>query len=205
MPVSINIDFDTKDLSKALKSLGKDGVSKALNSALNKTVGGAFTDAKRLLQDHIGLRNQKTIKRRTKVFKSTRSKLSARLEFTEDNIPLSALKNVKAQGFGRKSKVSWKGRQVRGAFKLKNVTTKGSGGAELKSDIWLSGTKARYKSTGNRKIYRAYGYTLLQEYRYHKIHDKLRKPVNERFRKAWVHSFERESKKYGFFYRKGLR
>lgn len=175
----IRITFEKKALTLALASLGRDGVSSAASMAINRVLPGVRTDASRFLSAEVGVKTVKTVRNRMDIKKSSKRTLSGELRTLPEGLPLSKLKNVRVT----KRRVSWRGDAVPNAFRVSQNARK------LKGEIMIG--------RSGKKISRAFGYTLTQEYHKRETPDFLREKVYPRLRKEFDRAIAHELRKRG--------
>lgn len=175
----IKITFDKKALSLALVSLGRDGVSSAASMAINRVLPGVRTDATRFLTGEVGVKTSKTVRNRMNIKKSSKRTLSGELRTLPEGLPLTKLKNVRVT----KKRVSWRGETIKNAFRVSGTARK------VKGEIMIG--------REGKKISRAFGYTLTQEYHKRETPDFLREKVYPRLNKEFNRAIAQELRKRG--------
>jgi hypothetical protein len=101
------------------------------------------------------------VRKNIELWRSTAKTLRGVVRFGEENIGLATVKNVRVLGRGRKQRVMWKGRRVKGVFRIE-----GKVGA-LEDDLFVRGRKGPM---------RAFSCTLLRQYEKHGTAMHLEKP-----------------------------
>lgn len=189
MPVSISVSLDAGELRSALRELGPRVFRQAANQSINKAATGARTDATRHLAPKSEVKRQKDIRDKITVTKSNVRELVARVEFDERNIPLTAVKNVRVAGKGKKQTVRWKGKKIKGAWRPEKMRN-------LSRPIMVRTEKRSRRNPGG--YHRGFAYTLLQSYRKFKTADHLEKTVGQRLNKEFARQVNRRLKARGF-------
>lgn len=180
--IGFKTTLDAKQLSRALLDLGRTGTETAVSQAINRTLKGIRTDATRYLSDEIETRTRRVVRDRTEIERSTRRRLRGALVIKPKSLPLSQLKGVRVS---KRAGVRWRGKRLPNAFRIK-----GQVGA-LKDDIFI-------RKRGVRSPLRAYGYTLMQEYRHLDTDDELRGKTRTRLRKEFDRAVAFQLRKRGF-------
>ena len=85
--VSISVTADVKKAKKQLSRIQKKVLPKTISQALNKTAGNVQTQLVRAIARETGIKPQKVVKARTRVFKSSPRTLRATVEVMETRAP----------------------------------------------------------------------------------------------------------------------
>lgn len=183
----LSLEFNDKELRRSLKELGEKTFRQVASQSINKALTGSRTEATRYLSPKIQVKRQSAIRDRITLFRSKPQKLVGEMIVAERGIPLTDVKNVTVRGKNTRSQVvRWKGRQVKGAFRIKGMVK------SLKDPIFI-----RYWR-GKNGYGRAFAYTLLQEYEYHKTPERIHDKAQERLDKEFTRLLNRRLSRLGF-------
>ncbi len=161
-------------------------IDRAKVQAVNRVARDAAAQVRKELVEEINPRRKREINRAVVVKRASRLRRRAEIVTNERYIPLEQSKDTRVRSFrrGRRrvQRVTYKGKEIKGAFRPNNFT---AGGNALTTQA-----PGRY-STGNRRLKRLYTFSILQQYESADVPETLERFVRPRIEREFSRALAR--------------